>query len=130
MRRTQLCMRDYSEDYGKSLHKHGPETALKSPHVDEDSATFWATACASSKEERSGRAYSPDASCASSDRNLSNREHRVDRVDVRFEIQRCAIPLHLQLLTHRDRLLRVQISIRSVVPLFEPRQPSIIRHDV
>lgn len=36
MRRTQFWMRDYAEDYGKSLHKHGPETVLKSPHVDED----------------------------------------------------------------------------------------------
>jgi protein tyrosine/serine phosphatase len=36
MRRTQFWMRDYTEDYGESLHKHGPETVLKSPHVDED----------------------------------------------------------------------------------------------
>jgi protein tyrosine/serine phosphatase len=36
MRRTQFWMRDYAEDYGKSLHKNGPETVLKSPHVDDD----------------------------------------------------------------------------------------------
>jgi protein tyrosine/serine phosphatase len=36
MRRTQFWMRDYAEDYGQRLQKHGPETALKSPHVDED----------------------------------------------------------------------------------------------
>lgn len=36
MRRTQFWMRDYAEDYGERLHKLGPETALKSPHVDED----------------------------------------------------------------------------------------------
>ena len=36
MRRTQFWMRDYAEDYAERLHKHGPETALKSPHVDED----------------------------------------------------------------------------------------------
>ena len=36
MRRTQFWMRDYAEDYGERLHKHGPETALKTPHVDED----------------------------------------------------------------------------------------------
>ena len=36
MRRTQFWMRDYAEDYGERLHKHGAETALKTPHVDED----------------------------------------------------------------------------------------------
>ena len=36
MRRTQFWMRDYAEDYGERMHKLGPETALKSPHVDED----------------------------------------------------------------------------------------------
>ena len=36
MRRTQFWMRDYAEDYGERLHKLGPETTLKSPHVDED----------------------------------------------------------------------------------------------
>jgi protein tyrosine/serine phosphatase len=36
MRRMQFWMRDYAEDYGERLHKVGPETALKSPHVDED----------------------------------------------------------------------------------------------
>ena len=36
MRRTQFFMRDYAEDYGERLNKLGPETALKSPHVDED----------------------------------------------------------------------------------------------
>jgi protein tyrosine phosphatase (PTP) superfamily phosphohydrolase (DUF442 family) len=36
MRRTQFWMRDYTEDYGESLRKLGPETALKSPHVDEN----------------------------------------------------------------------------------------------
>jgi protein tyrosine phosphatase (PTP) superfamily phosphohydrolase (DUF442 family) len=36
MRRTQFWMRDYAEDYGERLHKPGPETVLKSPHVDED----------------------------------------------------------------------------------------------
>ena len=36
MRRTQFWMRDYAEDYGERLHKVGPETALKSLHVDED----------------------------------------------------------------------------------------------
>jgi protein tyrosine/serine phosphatase len=36
MRRTQFWMRDYTEDYGESLHKNGPQMVLKSPHVDED----------------------------------------------------------------------------------------------
>ena len=36
MRRTQFWMRDYAEDYGERLQKHGAQTALKSPHVDED----------------------------------------------------------------------------------------------
>jgi len=36
MRRTQLWMRDYAEDYGDRVRKLGPETALKSPHVEED----------------------------------------------------------------------------------------------
>lgn len=35
MRRTQFWMRDYAKDYGDRVHKLGPETALKSPHVDE-----------------------------------------------------------------------------------------------
>ena len=35
MRRTQFWMRDYVEDYGDRVRKVGPETALKSPHVDE-----------------------------------------------------------------------------------------------
>jgi protein tyrosine/serine phosphatase len=35
MRRTQFWMRDYAEDYAERLHKHGPETALKSPYVNE-----------------------------------------------------------------------------------------------
>ena len=34
MRRTQFWMRDYAEDYGARLHKHGSETA----HIDEDFA--------------------------------------------------------------------------------------------
>ncbi|HET8783965.1 MAG TPA: dual specificity protein phosphatase family protein [Pyrinomonadaceae bacterium] len=36
MRRTQVWMRDYAEDYGERVHKLGPETALKSPGVHED----------------------------------------------------------------------------------------------
>lgn len=36
MRWTQFWMRDYANDYGKSLHKHGPGTVFRSPHVDED----------------------------------------------------------------------------------------------
>lgn len=36
MRRTQFWMRDYTEDYGKSLNKNGPETVPQSPQVDED----------------------------------------------------------------------------------------------
>jgi len=36
MRRTQFWMRDYVEDYGDRVRKVGPETALKSPRVDED----------------------------------------------------------------------------------------------
>ena len=36
MHRTQFWMRDYTEDYGRILHKNGPETVLKSPPVDED----------------------------------------------------------------------------------------------
>jgi protein tyrosine/serine phosphatase len=36
MRRTQFWMRDYAEDYGERVRKLGPETALKSPTVDED----------------------------------------------------------------------------------------------
>lgn len=36
MRRTQFWMRDYAEDYGELVHELGPETALKSPGVDED----------------------------------------------------------------------------------------------
>lgn len=35
MRRTQFWMRDYVEDYGDRVRRVGPETALKSPHVDE-----------------------------------------------------------------------------------------------
>ena len=35
MRRTQFWMRDYVEDYGDRVRRFGPETALKSPHVDE-----------------------------------------------------------------------------------------------
>jgi tyrosine-protein phosphatase SIW14 len=36
MRRIQFWMRDYAEDYGEHMTKMGPETALKSPRVDED----------------------------------------------------------------------------------------------
>jgi hypothetical protein len=36
MRRVQFWMRDYAEDYGEHMVKVGPETALKSPRVDED----------------------------------------------------------------------------------------------
>ena len=36
MRRIQVWMRDYAEDYGEQVAKSGPETALKSPSVDED----------------------------------------------------------------------------------------------
>jgi protein tyrosine phosphatase (PTP) superfamily phosphohydrolase (DUF442 family) len=36
MRRTQFWMRDYAEDYGERVVKLGPETALKSPPVDEE----------------------------------------------------------------------------------------------
>jgi protein tyrosine/serine phosphatase len=36
MRRTQFWMRDYAEDYGERVNKLGPESALKSPTVDED----------------------------------------------------------------------------------------------
>jgi protein tyrosine phosphatase (PTP) superfamily phosphohydrolase (DUF442 family) len=36
MRRTQVWMRDYAEDYGELVHKVGPETALKSPGVHEE----------------------------------------------------------------------------------------------
>ena len=36
MRRTQFWMRDYANDYGERVRKFGPETALKSPAVDED----------------------------------------------------------------------------------------------
>jgi tyrosine-protein phosphatase SIW14 len=36
MRRTQWWMRDYAEDYGERVHKLGPETALKSSHVEEE----------------------------------------------------------------------------------------------
>ena len=36
MRRTQFWMRDYVEDYGDRVVKVGPETVLKSQHVDED----------------------------------------------------------------------------------------------
>lgn len=36
MRRIQFWMRDYTEDYGQRVVSLGPETALKSPHVDED----------------------------------------------------------------------------------------------
>lgn len=36
MRRTQFWMRDYADDYGERLQKHGPASVLKSPHVDED----------------------------------------------------------------------------------------------
>jgi protein tyrosine/serine phosphatase len=35
MRKTQFWMRDYVEDYGDRIAKHGPETTLKSPSVDE-----------------------------------------------------------------------------------------------
>lgn len=35
MRRIQFWMRDYVEDYGDRVRRVGPETALKSPHVDE-----------------------------------------------------------------------------------------------
>ena len=35
MRRIQFWMRDYVEDYGDRVAKLGPETALKSPRVDE-----------------------------------------------------------------------------------------------
>lgn len=35
MRRSQVWMRDYVEDYGDRVVKFGPETALKSPSVDE-----------------------------------------------------------------------------------------------
>jgi protein tyrosine phosphatase (PTP) superfamily phosphohydrolase (DUF442 family) len=35
MRRTQFWMRDYAKDYGDRVRKVGPETAQKSPHVDE-----------------------------------------------------------------------------------------------
>ena len=35
MRRTQFWMRDYVKDYGDRVRRVGPETALKSPHVDE-----------------------------------------------------------------------------------------------
>ena len=36
MRRIQFWMRDYTEDYGEHMAKMGPETALKSPQVDEN----------------------------------------------------------------------------------------------
>jgi protein tyrosine/serine phosphatase len=36
MKRIQFWMRDYAEDYGERVVKHGPETALKTPGVDED----------------------------------------------------------------------------------------------
>jgi protein tyrosine/serine phosphatase len=36
MRRIQFWMRDYAEDYGQRVVKLGPETALTSPHFDED----------------------------------------------------------------------------------------------
>jgi tyrosine-protein phosphatase SIW14 len=36
MRRIQFWMRDYADDYGERVVKLGPETALKSPSVDED----------------------------------------------------------------------------------------------
>ena len=36
MRRSQFWMRDFTEDYGQRLHRLGPQTVLKSPHVDED----------------------------------------------------------------------------------------------
>ena len=35
MRRSQVWMRDYVEDYGDRVVKFGPENALKSPRVDE-----------------------------------------------------------------------------------------------
>ena len=35
MRRTQVWMRDYVEDYGDRVVRFGPQTALKSPSVDE-----------------------------------------------------------------------------------------------
>lgn len=35
MRRTQFWMRDYVEDYGDRIAKHGPETALNPPRADE-----------------------------------------------------------------------------------------------
>ena len=36
MRRIQVWMRDYAEDYGEQVAKSGPEKALKSPGDDED----------------------------------------------------------------------------------------------
>ena len=36
MRRIQFWMRDYADDYGERVVKLGPETALKSPGVNED----------------------------------------------------------------------------------------------
>lgn len=35
MRRVQVWMRDYAEDYGEHVVKVGPETALKSPRADD-----------------------------------------------------------------------------------------------
>ena len=36
MRRIQVWMRDYAEDYGDRVHKLGPQTSLTSPGVHED----------------------------------------------------------------------------------------------
>ena len=36
MKRFQFWMRDYAEDYGERVVKHGPEATLKSPGVDEN----------------------------------------------------------------------------------------------
>ncbi|HET7112496.1 MAG TPA: tyrosine-protein phosphatase [Pyrinomonadaceae bacterium] len=36
MRRTQIWLRDYTEDYGDRVHKLGPEAALKSTNAHED----------------------------------------------------------------------------------------------
>ncbi|HEU4710552.1 MAG TPA: tyrosine-protein phosphatase [Pyrinomonadaceae bacterium] len=36
MRRIQVWMRDYAEDYGDRVHKLGPQTSLTSPAVHED----------------------------------------------------------------------------------------------
>ena len=36
MKRIQFWMRDYAEDYGEYVVKHGPPSTLKSPHLDEN----------------------------------------------------------------------------------------------